>query len=195
MRAENRVLVERVVIIVTGPGANQLDRLEGGYPVRERRPDDLLERRIVDLEIKAIGVRRFRRRDAADEAGALGPEIDAAWIDQQRRVGNLGPAIEHIDETLARPHRQFEAGQAGDARRPKTRGVDGRAAADRAGRAETHPRDPPAAAVKTDDLVLQIVDSERSGFAAKGLEQRVGVEPALVGEAERSDRKSTSLNS
>src|SRR3546814_12486672 len=119
MRAGNRVLVGRVVVRVTGPGANQLDRLEGGYPVRERRPDDLLERRIVDLEIKAIGVRRFRRRDAADEAGALGPDIDAARIDPQRRVGNLGPALEHIAETLARPYRPIEAGHADDDCPPK----------------------------------------------------------------------------
>src|SRR3954468_17424539 len=46
MTSDDSVLVERVVIVVTGPGTLDLELREGRYAVGEGRPDHLVEHRI-----------------------------------------------------------------------------------------------------------------------------------------------------
>src|SRR2546423_15708808 len=66
MRADHRVLVERIVIVMPGPGALELERFHGRYAVRQRRPDHVLEQRVLHIEIGRARVRFGGRRDAAD---------------------------------------------------------------------------------------------------------------------------------
>ena len=75
-RADDGVVVEQAHVVGPGPGAAGLDRLEGGHPVGERRPDELLEEGEVDLLGGGILVVPVRievglGRCAADEALAL----------------------------------------------------------------------------------------------------------------------------
>src|SRR4051812_37543920 len=68
MGADDRVLVERVVVVVPGPRVQELDLGEGWDAVRERRPDDFLEECVLDLKVIRVRVVFGGRRDAADEA-------------------------------------------------------------------------------------------------------------------------------
>jgi hypothetical protein len=88
MRADHGVLVERVVVVMPGPGALQLQLLHRGYAMRQHRPHDLLEQRIVDVEIGRARIGVFRRRHAADVDLALGPIPHAGRIDHQRHAGS-----------------------------------------------------------------------------------------------------------
>src|SRR5262245_27591546 len=47
MRADDGVLVERVVVVEAGPGAHHLDALEGGHALSELRPHVGLEEGVV----------------------------------------------------------------------------------------------------------------------------------------------------
>ena len=53
--ADHGVLVERVVVVVAGPGAGHLEPLEGGHARGEKRPEHLLEDRVVGREIGRVG--------------------------------------------------------------------------------------------------------------------------------------------
>src|SRR5207248_8605288 len=52
MGTDDRVVVERVDLVMPGPGIEQLDRLEGRHSMRQRRPDDLLERSAIELQVQ-----------------------------------------------------------------------------------------------------------------------------------------------
>src|SRR6188472_4484945 len=47
MPADDRVVIERVHLVVASPGIRDTDRVECGHAVRERRPQDRLEQRVV----------------------------------------------------------------------------------------------------------------------------------------------------
>src|SRR5262249_51917442 len=49
VRTDNGVLVQAVVVVVSGPGVHDLDALESRHTVREAWPDFVLEERVVDL--------------------------------------------------------------------------------------------------------------------------------------------------
>src|SRR5437879_2865139 len=71
---DDGVLVEGVVVVETGPGALHLEGGESRHAIGERRPHDVLEHRIVDVEILAIRILILRRRNAAQEVAALRSE-------------------------------------------------------------------------------------------------------------------------
>jgi hypothetical protein len=54
MQAQDGVLVERVHLVVAGPGAALPERLEGGHAPGQRRPDDLLEGLVLDLQGRLV---------------------------------------------------------------------------------------------------------------------------------------------
>src|SRR5262249_15243967 len=56
VRADDRVLVERVVVIVAGPGVHHLGGLERRHQGRQRGPDLRLEEGVVD-HVQAAGRR------------------------------------------------------------------------------------------------------------------------------------------
>src|SRR5262245_21604681 len=62
MRPDDRILVEVVIVVMADPGIGHLDRLEGGDPHGEPRPDLLIEPRVIDLEIELRRLVRFLRR-------------------------------------------------------------------------------------------------------------------------------------
>src|SRR5699024_10890722 len=65
VRPEYGVLIECIVRVVACPCGSRAQCLERRHALCQRRPDDLLEQRRVDIEILAVGI-RFRA-DAADE--------------------------------------------------------------------------------------------------------------------------------
>src|SRR4051812_16411499 len=128
MGPENRILVERIVVVMASPCADQLDRLEGWHAMCQCRPDRLVEQRVIDLEIKAIGIGLLGRRDAADVSGTLRPEVYAGRVDQQWRALDRHLAIEGENETLARTDWQVDAGHGRDLMGMVARAVDHSAA-------------------------------------------------------------------
>src|SRR6516165_9638531 len=73
---EDRIIVQRVFVVMPGPGALDLQRLERRHPFGETRPDRLVEIGIVDLPVESM--RLVIGGVAADVQGALGPEADIA---------------------------------------------------------------------------------------------------------------------
>ena len=55
--ADDAVLVEHVVFVIAGPGAQQFQFLERRHAVRHRRPDVVHEHRVFDLERRLVRVR------------------------------------------------------------------------------------------------------------------------------------------
>src|SRR4030095_8002904 len=47
MPPDHGALVQRIVVVVTGPGALQLERLHGGHPMRQGRPHGVVELVVV----------------------------------------------------------------------------------------------------------------------------------------------------
>src|SRR5215475_11147384 len=73
--ADDGVLVERVVIVVTSPGVHSLNALEHWHARRQPGPYVAIEETVVDL-IEVVGRRLlvFLRRLAAQKEPPLGPE-------------------------------------------------------------------------------------------------------------------------
>ena len=130
MPSDHGVLVERVVVVVPGPGALQLERLHGGHAMRQHRPDHIVEQRVVHLEIGRARVGLLRRRDAADIDLALRADPHAGRIDHQRHAGQRRAARDHEHAALARLDRQRDAGKRRDIAGLRSGGVDQRAAGD-----------------------------------------------------------------
>src|SRR6266436_4289692 len=53
MGPQNRVLVNRIVVVVACPGAGELNAFEGGNALGKGRPDRFLEQVVVNVEIQA----------------------------------------------------------------------------------------------------------------------------------------------
>src|ERR1041385_2593952 len=77
MPPDHGILVEGVVVVVSGPGALQLECLHRGRAMRKRRPYHLVELRVVHVEIRGARVRLLRWRDPADIHLALRPDPNA----------------------------------------------------------------------------------------------------------------------
>src|SRR6516165_7863535 len=73
---EDRIVVERVLVVVPGPVALDLQRLERRDPLGEAGPDRLVEIGIVDLPVKSM--RLPIGRVTADVSAALWSEADIA---------------------------------------------------------------------------------------------------------------------
>src|SRR5207248_2114284 len=104
---DDRVLVKGIVIVIPGPGADQLDRGKGRNAARERGPYLGIEPVVFDLERRLIVIGIFRRRHAANRVAAFRPEPQARGIDRQWKAGGPLAAIDDIDRTPARPYRQI----------------------------------------------------------------------------------------
>src|SRR5262245_8648139 len=92
MRADDGVLVERVVVVETGPRVYDLDALEHWHAHRQLGPHVAVEESVVNL-IEVVGGRLFVffRGLAAQEEPPLGPEPhagrDAGEADASHCVG------------------------------------------------------------------------------------------------------------
>src|SRR5262249_16329376 len=86
MRPQDRVLVDRVVVVSAGPGAVDLDAFEGRDTFGKCRPDCFLEKLVIDIEVEGVRIVVLRRSDAADEACTLGAEVNAGRVDGKRRL-------------------------------------------------------------------------------------------------------------
>src|SRR4051812_3947146 len=117
VRADDRVLVEVVVVVVPDPGIGRLYRLESRHAHGKTRPDLVFEPAMVDLEIELPRLVALFRRQAGDELPALRPDVKPARIDGERRLVQRFrgiAAVEHEDVALARPDGERNAGQPGD---------------------------------------------------------------------------------
>ena len=185
--ADDCVLIESVVGVVAGPGRCPLDRREGRDAGGQRRPHDLLEPAVLDLEIEAIGILVLGRRDAADVLVALGADIDPAGVDQQGHAAGPLAAIEDIDDALARADRQIDAGHRRDLGRAGATGIDEGAGPDLLPRGEMGAPDAGFVEGQPDDPVLDVFRAKRARLAAEGVQQGVGIEPALARQSERAE--------
>src|SRR5215468_4902827 len=106
MRADDGVLVERVVVVETGPRVHNLDALEHWHARRQLGPHIAVKESVVDL-IEVVGGRLFVffRGLAAQEEPPLGPEPHAGRVDGERPTtqcfGGFA-AIDDVDEAFAR---------------------------------------------------------------------------------------------
>src|SRR5258708_3794034 len=187
MGPDDAVLVERVVVVMAGPGACQLDRGKGRNALRQSRPNHLLPNTVCDLEVLAVGILVLRRRDAAHEALAFRPHEHAARIDHQRqcRLQALA-AFEDIDEALLRHDREVEPGHRGKLAAMRAGGIHHHLGCDRRSAGQPDAGQAIALALETHDLVGHIDRTLGPRLAAKRLQQRIGIEPAFADEAERA---------
>src|SRR5215208_1324127 len=74
--SEDRVVVEAVLVVMPGPGASHLERLEARDALGEAGPDRLVEIRVIDLPVEPR--RLVIAGIAADIAGPLRTEADIA---------------------------------------------------------------------------------------------------------------------
>src|SRR6516225_4388119 len=132
VRADDRVLVEPIVVVVTRPGVHGLDALEHRHTRRQPGPHHAVEEGVIDLfEVGGGRLLAFLRRLAAKEEAPLRAKPHARRIDGQRtkaqRWGGLA-AIDDVDEALARLDREVEAGQRRQLPGPRPGRVDERPA-------------------------------------------------------------------
>ncbi len=66
MHADEGVLVQSAIFIVTGPCIGHLDRVKSRHAVVKRRPDHLLEQVVVGVVILIVGCRVFQWRATGD---------------------------------------------------------------------------------------------------------------------------------
>ena len=183
--SDDEVLVEGVEVVVTAPGAGQLDRLERGHARRERGPHHFVEQVVVDVGVLRHRVPLGRGGDVDDESRAFGSEADAGLGNRQRRRADGLPALEHVRAPLARFDRKLDAERFADFRRARgAGGVDHAAAGDIASGTERYARDPRSAAAHRDHIVVNELDAEGPGLAPVCLEERVGIEVSLVAVAQ-----------
>ena len=186
MGAEDHVVVEHVDVVVAGPGALDAQRLEAVDTRGQHRPDDLVEQRVLHLEVLAGRVLVFRRCHAAQPAVTFGAEVHPAGVDDQRAAGRARRAAHMEHAALARLHRQVDGDAACQRRRAAAGAVDQRAAADACAVFEPHALDLRAAAQQLRHARLAVLRAERDCLAAQGHHQPVGVEPAFAAEPQRS---------
>ena len=86
---------------------------------------------------------------------------------------------------LPRSNGQLDAGHAGNLRRARAGRVHDPVGIDHRSVRQADAGQRCAVALEPDDLADALFDAERAGLAPEPLEQRVGVEPALVGKPER----------
>ena len=61
MTPEDRVVIERVHLVVAGPGPFHPDRFESRHPGGKRRPDEGVEGGVFDLERRLVRIQVFGR--------------------------------------------------------------------------------------------------------------------------------------
>src|SRR6266478_1110299 len=180
---DDGILIEGVVVVEAGPSALRLEGGKGRHAIGQRRPYDLVEHRVIDIEILAVRVLVLGRRDAAEEVAALGPEKDAGRVDNEIGARHLAAAVDDIDEPFAGSHRKDETGKRRDGASLRSGGVDDDAATDRPAVREGHRRGAPLLPRDRGDSVLHVGHPERYRLAAKRLQQTIRIEPAFMAQA------------
>ncbi len=182
MAADDRVLIEGVVVVVPGIGADELGLLEGRDAVGDGRPADVLELAVDRLEVVGIGGRvlRLGRRPAAQVILPLGPQPDAGRVGEQRHGLGRVAAMDNEGRALATLDRQVDTGKLRHATgEPSRRQHDG-AGCDPLASGERDARELVARAIDADDLTRHQLGA---GLLRLRAEDRVhvgDVEPALA---------------
>ena len=145
---------------------------------------------VVDLPVVARRIALGRRRDIGQEDLTLGPEGHAARLDGQGCGATIGAAGEDVGATLAPLDRQSHADHGRNLDRPRcASGIEHRTGRDRASGPRPDLGDARPGPGQPDHLVGQIGDTQGTRLLAQGLEQGVGIQPALVAEAEKAARQ------
>ena len=134
MRADDRVLVERVVVVVAGPGVDHLDALERRHARGQPRPHLLLEEGVIDgVEVAAGGswsssgdLPHRKSLPSGRNHTPDGSTVSGASCSASGRLA----AVDDVDVALARLDRQRDAGQRRQLAGPGSRRVDECAAGD-----------------------------------------------------------------
>ena len=76
-------MVQRIDVVVAGPGPQHPQGLETGNAVRQRRPDRVFEQCVLDVEVETLRVLVGRQGHAAQITRTFGTEIHTARVDHQ----------------------------------------------------------------------------------------------------------------
>src|ERR1700730_6146987 len=85
--AQERILIEDVIVVVSRPGAGHPDGLERGYAMSQRRPREFLEQMMIDLKVVQRDIGIIRGHHSADEAVPFRPKPQTGWVDDQGTAG------------------------------------------------------------------------------------------------------------
>ncbi len=130
MRADQRVVIERMNLVPARPCPLHPQRLEDGDVAGQERPEPIVELRQVGLgKRQIVGIRvALCRRPAGDElrptGDAVGAEPRTARQHDQRRARQRVRAAQHEHCAPPRMHRQSDAGQPCDTASPRSGRVD-----------------------------------------------------------------------
>src|SRR5688572_25190907 len=103
MRADDRIAVEHVHLVVAGPGPLEAQGLERRHAMRHAPPEHLVELRELRVERQVVLVER--RLVPGNEYLAVGPEPETARIDDERTALELRRAGEHEHGAAPCPNR------------------------------------------------------------------------------------------
>ncbi len=155
--------------------------------MRQRRPDHVVEQRVIDLverQIVRIVVRAWR--GTADIRAPFRPEIHARRIDQQRAVGKLRRRRYVEDAAAPRIHGDVDPHHRGQRTRPRAGCIDQRVARVALAVLRDDVRDPAAVAHDIRHVGRDIARAERLRLLAQRLHEPVAVEPAFAAGAVRA---------
>jgi hypothetical protein len=128
--SDERIVIEHVHVVMAGPGTTSLESLKGGHPRGEDGPNVFVEKRIIDLEIVAVGVGIGGWRHATQKAVTLWSNIDTGRMYQQRAAANFVLAREGENHALLVMDWNVEVDGTRDRLAAGTSGVDDGAARD-----------------------------------------------------------------
>ena len=197
-RTDQRIMVKQVHVIRTGPRPTGANFLECRNPMRQRRPDPLLEQMRINRNIILVhfGIVIARTRtNAADKqlarriGLAFGAAPRAGGVDQQRHAVERGFAMERVHKALFGDDRNLNACQGRNMASIRPGRIDDKPTANPRTRRQMHVRDPPRLFAKSHHLVTDIVHAQRPRLAAEGLHQRPAVKPAFPAAAPRAANK------
>ncbi|MCY1305749.1 hypothetical protein D9M70_555730 [compost metagenome] len=160
VRAEDGVVIQGVVVVLTGPGVDHLDRLERRYTLGQRQPDALFELGMNHLEIVVVDGGIGIRLQRAEEELAFRAAEDAGRIDDGRHlVGDLLAAVEDEDAALARHHRNAQVGHLADLVGAWAGGIEHAAAVDGLAGLQLNGFDAVAGTGQADHFVVDVLDA------------------------------------
>jgi len=183
MRPHHHVVVERVVGVVAGPLAGDLEAFEGRHAMGQHRPYLGFEDVMVHGEVVVVDGWVHIRGAAAHVGVAVAAHVDAGGVDGERQSGleRLG-CVEDEGVSLARLDRQGGTRHPGHFDRTRPCGIDERVAVNPVARGQDRRGHTPSRNVETDDLVGDVLHAVLAGLAAPPIEHRARVEVALVGQ-------------
>lgn len=182
---DEAVLVDGVVLVIAGPGVDETQTLQRRDAVGQRRPDQILEQGMVNRQRRIVRVARRRRRDTRDVVTPLGPQPDAARVDEEGTAAQGLGGVDDEHRARAGPHRQVDPQHGGNRPCPGAGGIDHDVTSEALAVAQLDGGDPPPGPFRADELSGEVAGSLGDRLAPERAQQPIAIEPALAGAAKR----------